>query len=127
MNLENALRMSDRSSSQGQVDALSMFDKLKLQLSKQLNDFDLEVAKNADTTQKCRNLEQNSNFLEQKLANIIATNEEEQIALKTQMVIYKEKAKSYKTKLKVELDEFKNKMMEKEKEGIFKEKKNLER
>ena len=74
-----------------------------------------------------KNLELNSNFLEQKIATTIATNEEEQIALKTQMVIYKEKAKSYKTKLKVELDEFKNKMMEKEKEGIFKEKKNLER
>jgi hypothetical protein len=42
-NLENALKMSDRSSSQGMADALGMFDKLKLSLSNLVKDYDNEV------------------------------------------------------------------------------------
>ena len=69
---------------------------------------------------------QNTGVLEDKLAKAISSFEEQQISLKSQVVIYKQKAKEYKTKLHVELDEFKAKTLEREKEGIYKEKIELE-
>jgi hypothetical protein len=43
--------------------------------------------------------------------------EEQAIELKSQIVIYKQKAAGYKNKLKVELDEFKKKALQEEREN----------
>lgn len=46
-------------------------------------------------------------YLEEKLATALTEREEQVVDLKSQIVIYKQKAKSYKQKLNFELDEFK--------------------
>lgn len=46
-------------------------------------------------------------YLEEKLATALTEREEQVVELKSKIVIYKSKAKNYKQKLNVELEEFK--------------------
>ena len=101
--LTNDLRASV-GSTDSQNAAMSTFDKLKSNLDTLLEENHKFMSDRNNAEFKLALSYQNTTILEDKLSAIITTHEEESIQLKSQVVIYKQKTKEYKTKLHKELD-----------------------
>lgn len=91
-------------------EAVALVPKLT-QLQKHVREFtaqsyDVRFDLNAKT-ELVDSLSKNCSFLEEKLASLMTEKEETIVDLKSQLIIFKQKAKGYKTKLQVELESFK--------------------
>ena len=63
----------------------------------------------------------NCKYLEDKISELLTEKEEQSVHLKSQLIIFKQKAKGYKTKLQVELEDFKRNALLNEKNTAHKE------
>lgn len=101
-------------------------EKFKTELSAMLKENREFKSSNQQLEMKLEAQTRNLNYLEEKLAEALTEREEQVVELKSQIIIQKQKAHSYKQKLQAELEEFKKEVQKGEVDQCFKDKQQLE-